>query len=190
MLSVVIATHEDERGLLPTLAALVPGAAAGLVREVIVAAGSDEATAQIADVAGCRLIKADAASRGARLKLAADAARADWLMFLLPGLIPDAAWIDEARRFVEHAELRGRKAPLAAGFRQGAGGCGRPAAAGAWRAAACRRLDCEDLLRRGWRSSRPERTGARFRAPPRPPASRPVTVRRLLDRLRIIDIVK
>ena len=120
-MSVVIATHEDERGLLRTLAALVPGAAAGLVREVIVAAGSDEATAQIAEVAGCRLIKADV-SRGTCLRLAADAARADWLMFLLPGLVPDAAWIDETRRFVEHAELRGRKDPLAAVFRQRAGG--------------------------------------------------------------------
>ena len=34
MLSVVIATQESERELLPTLAALVPGASAGLVREV------------------------------------------------------------------------------------------------------------------------------------------------------------
>ena len=41
VLSVVIATHDSERPLLPTLAALVPGAAAGTVREVIVAdAGS------------------------------------------------------------------------------------------------------------------------------------------------------
>lgn len=37
MLSVVIATHDSERALLPTLAALVAGAAAGVVREVIVA---------------------------------------------------------------------------------------------------------------------------------------------------------
>src|SRR5262249_56220676 len=37
MLSVVIATHDSECALLPTLAALVPGAAAGIVREVIVA---------------------------------------------------------------------------------------------------------------------------------------------------------
>ena len=41
MISVVIATHELERALVHTLAALVPGALAGVVREVIVAdAGS------------------------------------------------------------------------------------------------------------------------------------------------------
>ena len=45
MLSVVIATQESERTLVPTLSALVPGVVAGMVREVIVAdAGSRDAT--------------------------------------------------------------------------------------------------------------------------------------------------
>ena len=57
MLSAIIATHESERALVPTLAALVPGAMAGLVREVIVAdGGSRDATAEVADVAGCRFM--------------------------------------------------------------------------------------------------------------------------------------
>src|SRR5262249_41007290 len=57
MLGVVIAPHDSERGLLPPLAALVAGAAAGIVREVIVAdAGSRDATAAIADGAGCRVL--------------------------------------------------------------------------------------------------------------------------------------
>jgi glycosyltransferase involved in cell wall biosynthesis len=57
MLSVVIATHDSERALLPTLAALVAGAAAGVVREVIIAdAGSRDATDAIADGAGCRAV--------------------------------------------------------------------------------------------------------------------------------------
>ena len=68
MLSVVIATHESERELLPTLAALVPGAAAGAVREVIVAdAGSRDQTAEVADIAGCRVIVSPA-PLGARLE--------------------------------------------------------------------------------------------------------------------------
>jgi hypothetical protein len=116
MLSVVIATHEDEGGLLPTLAALVPGAAAGIVREVIVVANAHETTAQIADIAGCRLINAQA-SRGARLKLAAATARARWLLFLQPGLVPEVSWIDETRRFIEQAELDGRAGAAAAAFR-------------------------------------------------------------------------
>src|SRR5712691_12299821 len=103
MLSVVIATHDSERALLPTLAALVAGAAAGIVREVIVAdAGSRDATTAIADGAGCRVL-VSTQGRGARLKAAADAARATWLMNLRPGVIIDATWDDETRRFMEAA---------------------------------------------------------------------------------------
>src|ERR1035438_4685185 len=57
MLSAIISTHESERALVPTLAALVPGATAGLLGEVIVAdAGSRDATAEVADIAGCRFL--------------------------------------------------------------------------------------------------------------------------------------
>jgi hypothetical protein len=100
MLSVIIATENSERPLVATLAALVPGALAGLVREVIVAdAGSRDETAKVADIAGCKLV-AGAAPAGARLKSAAAAARGPWLLFLRPGAVPDATWIDEVGRFV------------------------------------------------------------------------------------------
>ena len=70
MLSVLIATHDSERALVPTLAALVSGAVAGVVREVIIAdAGSADATAEIADGAGCRVLILRE-PRGARLKAA------------------------------------------------------------------------------------------------------------------------
>ncbi len=108
MLSVVIATHDSERVLLPTFSALVAGAIAGMVREVIVAdAGSRDDTSAIADAAGCRLLTSHE-RRGARLKAAADLARADWLLFLEPGAVLDHTWIDETRRFVEEAEQSGR----------------------------------------------------------------------------------
>ncbi len=117
----VIATHDSERPLLPTLAALVPGAAAGVVREVIVAdAGSRDATAEIADVAGCRLLVSDR-PRGARLKAAAATARSGWLLFLMPGVIPDVTWVDETRRFAENAEMQGLTLRHAAVFRAGSG---------------------------------------------------------------------
>ncbi|HEY7664974.1 MAG TPA: glycosyltransferase [Xanthobacteraceae bacterium] len=126
MLSVVIATHDSERALLPTLAALVQGAVAGVVREVIIAdAGSQDATTAIADGAGCRVVSLRAA-RGVRLKAAAAAARAPWLLFLAPGTVPDPAWIDETRRFIEFAELTGRGENRAAMFRPGPTGL-RPA---------------------------------------------------------------
>ena len=70
MLTAIIATRESERILVPTLAALVPGAMAGLLTEVIVAdAGSRDATAEVTDIAGCRFMS-DTAPVGARLKAA------------------------------------------------------------------------------------------------------------------------
>jgi hypothetical protein len=118
MLSVVIATENAERILVPTLAALVPGATAGIVREVIVAdAGSSDATAMIADAAGCR-IEVMPAPLGHRLRQAAANARAAWLLFLRPGAVPDWTWTEETRRFIEQSELSGRADTRAAAFRR------------------------------------------------------------------------
>jgi hypothetical protein len=115
MLSVIIATSESERPLVRTLAVLVPGAAAGLVREVIVAdGGSADGTAEVADVAGCRLMVSDDRP-GRRLKEAAAGARAPWLLFLKPGTVLDATWIDDVMRFL-HDERDGH-ARRAAVFR-------------------------------------------------------------------------
>jgi hypothetical protein len=118
MLSVVIATENAERLLVPTLAALVPGATAGIVREVIVAdAGSSDATTMIADAAGCR-IEVTPAPLGIRLRKAAASARAEWLMFLRPGVVPDWSWIEETKHFIECAQLNGRADARAAAFRR------------------------------------------------------------------------
>ena len=107
MISVVIGTHDSEVMLVPTLAALVPGAVAGVVREVIVAdGGSMDETEKVADVAGCRFV-ASAEPLGARLCAAAGAARGDWLLFLPPGSVPGSRWIDEVQRFIHDAEREG-----------------------------------------------------------------------------------
>ena len=46
MLSAIISTHESERSLVPTLSALVPAAATGLIADVVIAdANSRDATA-------------------------------------------------------------------------------------------------------------------------------------------------
>lgn len=113
MFSIIIATHDSERALVPTLAALVPGATAGLVREVIVTdAGSTDSTQDIADIAGCRFV-ASSAPRGARLKAAAAMARGDVLMFLVPGAVPGIAWIDETAAFMEKTGADARAAVFA-----------------------------------------------------------------------------
>jgi glycosyl transferase family 2 len=113
VLSVIIATRESERALVRTLAVLVAGAAAGAVREVIVADGaSTDATAEVADIAGCRLLTADAPA-GVRLKAAAATARAPWLLFLQPGTVLDVTWIDDVMDFVtggERRDVAGRRA--------------------------------------------------------------------------------
>jgi glycosyltransferase involved in cell wall biosynthesis len=113
MLSVIIATRDSERPLVRTLAALVPGATSGLITEVLIAdGGSRDDTAAVADIAGCKLIAADE-PLGHRLRAAAAAARAPWLMFLQPGIVLDTPWIAEARSFVE----RPVRDPQAAVFR-------------------------------------------------------------------------
>jgi hypothetical protein len=107
MISVVIGTRDSEVLLASTLAALVPGAVAGLVREVIVADGnSTDGTGTVADVAGCRFFTS-AEPLGARLSAAAAMARAGWLLFLRPGSVPGSRWIGEVQRFQQEAQHNG-----------------------------------------------------------------------------------
>ncbi|MDE1974381.1 MAG: glycosyltransferase [Hyphomicrobiales bacterium] len=116
MLTVIIHTLNSERALVRTLAALVPGATSGLVAEVLCAdAGSRDETAAVADVAGCNFLQSEG-PLGLRLKSAAAAARAPWLLFLRPGIVLDAPWVAEVRSFVE----RSPQASGAAVFRRSA----------------------------------------------------------------------
>jgi hypothetical protein len=118
MLSVIIATLNCERALVPTLAALVSGAAAGTVRDVIVAdGGSSDATPQVADIAGCEVM-ASTGPLAARLREATGKARAAWVMFVRPGVVLDATWVDEVAGFIQQAELRGAIDAPAAVFRR------------------------------------------------------------------------
>jgi hypothetical protein len=108
MLSIVIATRESERALVPTLAALVSGAIAGLLAEVIIAdAGSADETAKVADYAGCRFV-ASSEPLGARLKSAALSTRTPWLMFLRPGCVPEPGWTAAVERFIQAANIDGK----------------------------------------------------------------------------------
>jgi glycosyltransferase involved in cell wall biosynthesis len=118
MVSVIIATHNSENLLTPTLAALVPGAATGRVREVIVAdAGSTDGTAEIADIAGCELL-VERGPLAPRLRAAVARARSPWLMFLRAGVVLDPAWLEETGRFIQQMELRGLADARAAMFRR------------------------------------------------------------------------
>jgi glycosyltransferase involved in cell wall biosynthesis len=117
LITVIIGTENSARTLVRTLAALVAGAAAGAVREVIVTdADSTDTTAEVADMAGCEFI-ASKAPLAVRLRDAAQRARAAWLMFLRPGVVLDSTWIEEAHRFIEHVERSGQYNVRAAVFR-------------------------------------------------------------------------
>jgi hypothetical protein len=115
MLSVIIPTDGIEQPAVATLAALVPGAAAGVIREVLLVdrAGSG-VIERVADVAGCRFL-AFKGSHAAALAAGARQARSPWLMFLHAGAVLDTGWIDETAQFIQRVSLSGR--PRAGFFR-------------------------------------------------------------------------
>jgi glycosyltransferase involved in cell wall biosynthesis len=109
MISVVIETLDEEQALALTLSALVPAAAEGFVREVIVAdRGGRPGTRLIADAVGCAIVD------GARARAIA-LARSDWVLVIQPGVRLETDWFREAALFIERARRSGRT--RAASFR-------------------------------------------------------------------------
>lgn len=108
MISVVIPALDAERHLTRTLAALVPAAVDGLVREVIVAdGGSKDATLAIAEDAGAVVVRSPA-GRGQQLAAGGRSARFPWLLFLHADTVLEPGWEQAALLHIE------REAPLAA----------------------------------------------------------------------------
>lgn len=109
MISVVIPTEGIEQPVIATLAALVPGAAAGVLRDVIlVDRPGSEAIERVADIAGCNFIKFEG-SRSAALAAGVSQTRSPWLMFLHAGAVLDSGWIDEAAQFIQEVSTSGRQ---------------------------------------------------------------------------------
>jgi hypothetical protein len=115
MLSVIIPTEGAEHPAVTTLAALVPGAAAGVVREVLLVDRTGTGVIErVADVAGCRFLRFEG-SHAAALAAGARQARSPWLMFLRAGAVLDAGWIDETAQFIQRVSMSDR--PRAGIFR-------------------------------------------------------------------------
>jgi hypothetical protein len=115
MLSVIIPTEGIEQPAVATLAALVPGAAAGIIREVLLVDRSDTGVIErVADVAGCRFLRFEG-PRAAALAEGARQARSPWLMFLRAGAVLDPSWIEETTQFIQGVASSGR--PRAGIFR-------------------------------------------------------------------------
>ena len=115
MLSVIIPTEGVEQPAVATLAALVPGAAAGVIREVLLVDRSGNGVIErVADVAGCRFLPFEG-TRVAAMAAGAKQARSPWLMFLRPGAVLDTGWIEETTQFIQGVAASGR--PRAGVFR-------------------------------------------------------------------------
>ena len=115
MLSVIIPTEGVERTAVATLGALVPGAASGLIREVLlVDRAGNGVIERVADVAGCRFLPFEG-PHAAALAAGARQARAPWLMFLRAGAVLDTGWIEETAQFIQGVANSGR--PRAGIFR-------------------------------------------------------------------------
>ena len=115
MLSVIIPTEGTEHPVVATLAGLVPGAASGLVCEVLlVDRGGSTVIERVADVAGCRFLAFEG-SRAEAMAAGARQARGPWLMFLHAGAVPDQGWIEETTQFIQRVARGGH--PRAAVFR-------------------------------------------------------------------------
>src|SRR5271169_4581196 len=115
MLSVIIPTEGLEQPAVATLAALVPGAAAGVIKEVLlVDRGGSSVIERVADVAGCRFLPCEG-SRASAMAAGARQARAPWLMFLHAGAVLDSGWIEETTQFIQRVADSGR--PRAGVFR-------------------------------------------------------------------------
>src|SRR6201992_1556258 len=115
MLSVIIPTEGVEGPAVATLAALVPGAATGVLREVLlIDRGDNGVIERVADVAGCRFLPFDG-PRSAALAEGARPARSPWLMFLHAGAVLDPGWIDETMQFMQR--VSGSDRPRAGVFR-------------------------------------------------------------------------
>jgi hypothetical protein len=109
MLSVIIPTEGVEQPAVATLAALVPGAAAGLIKEVLLIDGTSNGVIErVADVAGCRFISIGGSSQGAALAAGALQARSPWLMFLHAGAVLETGWIEETTQFIQTVSASGR----------------------------------------------------------------------------------
>ncbi|MTH96017.1 glycosyltransferase [Roseibium sp. RKSG952] len=118
MISVIINSHNSEPDLAHTLGALVPAAAEGVVKEVVVVdAQSDDNSRLLADAAGCVWLESPS-NRGERWAMGArQARRGDWLLFLPPNAVLETGWFHEAATFIERAERSGSAHRLAAAFR-------------------------------------------------------------------------
>lgn len=122
MITVILATKDNEVDLAIALSALVTAAVEGIVREVVVIdGGSKDGTVTVADAAGCTIVKGTGPDILMRV---AENARTDWLLFLSPLSVLDTAWHGEVLSYIDQSILSGKAEVSAAAFRLRRGDAG------------------------------------------------------------------
>jgi glycosyltransferase involved in cell wall biosynthesis len=117
VITLILATHDDEMALALALSALVPAATEGIIRDAIVVdRGSRDGTLAVADAAGCTILLDE---DGDGLRRAADCARGEWLLFLSPSALLEPGWQSDVLAFVDRAIVAGEGRNRAAAFRHG-----------------------------------------------------------------------
>ncbi|WP_422385039.1 glycosyltransferase [Roseibium album] len=119
MISVVVATKNSETELVHALSSLVTAAAEGVIREVIIVdGGSNDATEQVADAAGCSWVNCNGKTRSECLSHGAGLAKkGEWLLFLWPETLLESGWHHEAQAFIDRASRAPNGLTTAASFR-------------------------------------------------------------------------
>ncbi|MDP9837651.1 hypothetical protein J2T09_002408 [Neorhizobium huautlense] len=102
MLTVIMECRDQETELAQTLSVLVAGAVEGLISDVVVLDhGSRDASARVADAAGCRFHTAW------DIKDIVQSVRGEWLLLMEPGARPQVGWINELQ---EHLAMNRKPA--------------------------------------------------------------------------------
>ena len=96
-LSIVIPALNAEADIQLCLTSLMPGLEAGLIREVLVIdGGSTDQTRDIAERTGADVIVTDQPGRARQLRVGAERARGDWLLFLHADTALSRNWAERA----------------------------------------------------------------------------------------------
>ena len=110
MISVIIPTLNAGPHLPRTLQALAAGTEAGVIKEIIIVdAGSEDETLEIARSASCTILKAER-HRANQLRAGADAAKSKWLLFLQADTALATGWVEETERFINAPQSRKKAA--------------------------------------------------------------------------------
>ena len=95
MLSVIIPTLDEGERIIPTL-----GSLKGLVDEIIVSdGGSNDDTVAMSKSFGARVVRS-VRGRGVQLKIGAEEAKGEWLLFLHADTVLSDGWFEETKEFM------------------------------------------------------------------------------------------